>query len=314
MKVFSISVVFLAFTLTALSQEWVVPDSWKSRLSPFKFDEATRKEGQLLYENNCKICHGTPGKGDFQSSLVPQPADMISDKIQKNLDGELFYKITTGRGQMPGFRNTISAGELWNIISFIRSFKKDYIQAVAPLIRSAAYPGAEIIVTFLAGPGENEITLLAKAVTGLSSVPVTGAGVRIFVKRTFGKMAVDEEKFTDNSGIAVFKMPEGIPGDTAGNLHLSAVFTDEPAFGSASKDTILKAGKSIKPVSLTANRAIWNTVRKAPLWIIFVYSSGVLAVWAFIFLVLFRLRDIYIIGRYVSEKQAASQNQNTNSA
>lgn len=289
------------FTLSLFSQEWVVPAERKGKLSPFKFEDKTRKEGERLYLINCKSCHGTPGKGDFQANLVPQPADPATEKIQKNLDGELFYKITTGRGPMPSFKNSLSATDIWNVISFLRSFKEGYVQVIAPLIKSSAYPGAEIVVKLLSGPANDEITMMVSAVTEKSTVPVTGAGVKLFVKRTFGRMPVDEEKTTDNSGRAIFKVPAGMPGDTAGNLHVSALFADEEAFGSVSKDTIIKGGAKINPVSLTSRRAMWNVVRKAPVWIILTYTLGVLGVWGFIFLIMFKLRDIFIIGKHLSQ-------------
>jgi hypothetical protein len=38
---------------------------------------------------------------------------------------------------------------------------------------------------------------------------------------------------------------------------------------------------------------MWNSNRKAPVWLIISYFGVVLSVWGFIFLVLFRLRTIY---------------------
>lgn len=307
MRISAIIIITLFISAPLFSQEWEVPADRKGRLSPFQFDDQSRKDGERLYNLNCKSCHGTPGKGNFQATLVPVPADPASEKIQKNLDGELFYKISTGRGPMPGFRSSLSATELWNVISFIRIFKKDYIQAIAPVIRSSAYPGAVIGVTLLHGPADNEITMLAEAVSEKTKVPVTGAGVRLFVKRTFGRMEVDEERTTDLNGMAVFTIPEGMPGDSAGNLQVSVVFTDEAAFGQISRDTVIKTGTTTSPVGLTAKRAMWNISRKAPVWILITYTFGVLGVWGFIFLIMFRLRDIYIIGKHISAKKESEE-------
>ncbi len=69
------------------------------------------------------------------------------------------------------------------------------------------------------------------------------------------------------------------------------------------------AGMPVIPVSLTANRAMWNTVRKAPVWIILAYGLGVLAVWGFIVLVMFKLRDIFTVGTALSENISASHGQ-----
>jgi hypothetical protein len=62
------------------------------------------------------------------------------------------------------------------------------------------------------------------------------------------------------------------------------------------------AGTVTVPVSLTAKRAMWNTVRKAPVWIILSYGLGVLAVWGFIFLVMMKLRDIFTVGTALRQR------------
>jgi hypothetical protein len=305
MKSFIAILFLLSLTVSLTGQDWTVPADKKGRLSPFRFSDATRKTGEQLYNINCKSCHGTPGMGNFQANLKPQPPDPATERFQVNSDGELFFKISTGRGPMPSFKNALSSAGMWNIISHLRSFKKDYVQVVAPVIKSSAYPGAEIVIVLLTGPGKDEITMKVTAATEKSTVPVNGAGVKLFVNRTFGRMMIDEEKTTDKDGNAYFKVPEGMPGDTSGNIRLSAAFADEEIFGSVTKDTVLQAGTKTIPVSLTRDRAMWNVVRKAPVWIILTFTLGVLGVWGFIFLILFRLRDIYIIGKHTagSEKK-----------
>jgi mono/diheme cytochrome c family protein len=297
--------IFLVFTILQLvvpelrSQDWIVPDDKKGKLSTFPFDDNIRKAGEKLYTVNCQSCHGTPGKSNF-IILVPPPGDPATEKIQKNNDGEIFYKITTGRGQMPSFRSVLTSNEIWNIISYVRSYNKDYKQQLMAVITSTAYPGAEIKMSLFHNNSDSTIVLRAEAEKENSSVPVSGAEVRLLVNRTFGMLQVDEVKTTDKNGIAVFRLPDYLPGDTAGNIPVSARFIDEEIFGTASKDTIIQAGTKFFPVSLVAERAMWNKGRKAPVWIILSYGIGLLAAWGFIFYVLMKLRDIYIVGKAVT--------------
>lgn len=279
----------------ARGQDWVVPDDRKGRLSTFPFTDETRKEGERLYTINCKSCHGDPGKNN-SIALVPPPGDPATDKIQNNSDGEIFHKVAVGRGQMPSFRSVLTTDEIWKVVSYLRSYNRDYVQKVMQVITSTAYPGATISMKMAYDATEGIVSVIASATGESGSVPVTGAGVRLLADRYFGKMEVDEEKTTDSNGVAVFAVPEGLPGDTAGNLSFSAKFTDEESFGTASMDTVLKAGAVTVPVSLTAKRAMWNTVRKAPVWIILAYGLGVLAVWGFILIVMLKLRDIFTVG------------------
>ncbi len=291
-------------------QDWVVPEDRKARLSTFPFTDETRKEGDRLYQINCHSCHGDPGKNNY-IALQPPPGDPATDKIQHNTDGEIFHKVTTGRGQMPSFRSVLTTEEIWKIVSYIRSFNSDYVQQVMQVITSSAYPGAVISMKLAYDETAKLVSVIATATGETGSVPVTGAGVRLLAKRYFGMLPVDEDKVTDNSGTALFAVPEGLPGDTAGNVSLSAQFTDEQTFGSVSKDTVLRAGAVTVPVSLRAKRAMWNTVRKAPVWVILSYGLGVLAVWGFILLVMLKLRDIFTVGTALQEKLRASGNEKT---
>lgn len=297
-----IAFIFLvqSVTISAFSQDWIVPSDRKSKLSPFAFTEETRQNGERLYSINCKSCHGVPSKGNYITTLSPVPGDPASEKYQNNLDGELYYKIWEGRVQMPSFKNILSPSDVWSIISYVRTFNKSYVQEVMKIITSSAYPGSEIGIRIFLNDSRDKISARATATYPENVVPVSGAGMRLYVKRTFGLMTMDEEKTTDESGVAVFNIPEGLMADTAGNIMVSARFTDAEIFGEASKDTVLQAGTKITPVSLTAGRAMWNVVRKAPVWIILTYSLGVLGVWAFIFIILFRLRDIYTIGNHLT--------------
>lgn len=298
----------LQFILPEISgQEWVVPEDKKGRLSTFPFDDNTRKAGEKLYTVNCISCHGTPGKANFQA-LVPPPGDPATEKIQRNSDGEIYYKLTTGRGQMPSFRSVLSTEELWNLISYLRSFNKNYKQQIMPLITSSAYPGAIIKMVLSYNSTDKNIILSATAVKDNSSVPVSGAEVKLMVHRTFGLLPVDEIKTTDTEGNAKFAVPADLPGDTAGNVLVSARFINEDVFGSVSRDTILPAAVKTHTVSLRAERSMWNTVRMAPLWIILTYGLGLLSAFGFIFLVMMKLRDIFIIGNL--KKKEATEEEN----
>jgi hypothetical protein len=295
-----LTIVLLHVLTTGLfCQEWVVPGDRSGRLSTFPFNDDTRKAGEKIYNVNCLSCHGTPGKANY-INLVPPPGDPATEKIQKNRDGDIFYKVSTGRGQMPSFRSVLATNDIWNVISYLRSFNSSYKQEIMPVITSSAYPGAQIKINLLYNTGDTIITLVAQAVKENEVIPVTNASVRLYVERYFGVLPIDEEKTTGKDGLAKFRIPDNLPGDTAGNIKVSARFTDEEVFGSVSKDTLLCAARKTIPVSLVAERAMWNSVRKAPVWIILTFSAGLLLVWSFIIFVLFKLRDIFIIGEAVT--------------
>ncbi len=46
------------------------------------------------------------------------------DKYQGQTDGEHFYKTKFGRGEMPKYENKVPDTEIWNIVNYMRTFKK----------------------------------------------------------------------------------------------------------------------------------------------------------------------------------------------
>ena len=309
-KLFIILPLLLALTPQLKGQEWIVPDDKKAKLSPFSFDESLRSRGEKLYSVNCMSCHGTPGKGNYLK-LVPPPGDPATEKIQRNNDGEIFYKVSTGRGQMPSFKNVLSATDIWNLISFLRSFNANYKQVVLTVVKSTAYPGAEIKVTLSLNPNDSTIVLSALAINDNKTIPVTDAETKLLVHRTFGSLILDEPKSTDKKGVAIYKIQKNFPGDKDGNVRVTALFTNEEAFGSLNLDTMISAGTKTIPVSLVAERAMWNNVRKAPIWILLTFVLGLLAAWGTIFFVLLKLRDVFILGNFIKKEEQHSEKQDT---
>src|SRR5690606_27535888 len=125
------------------------------------------------------------------------PGDPATEKIQRNSDGEIFHKVSAGRGQMPSFRSVLTTDEIWKVVSFIRSFNRSYVQKGMQVITSSAYPGAIISMKLAYDEATKQVLVIASATSETGTVPVTGAGVRLLAARYFGKMAVDEEKTTD---------------------------------------------------------------------------------------------------------------------
>ena len=113
----------LAAAVAAESEEWKAPADAGAKKNPLKDDEATVAAGRAIYEKKCKGCHGDAGKGDGKASayLKVKPADLTAEDIRKDPDGELFWKVTTGRRPMPGFEKQLTEEERWQVIKLVRS-------------------------------------------------------------------------------------------------------------------------------------------------------------------------------------------------
>ena len=101
--------------------EWKAPAEAKAKKNPVQGMGNAKK----TVETNCVPCHGASGKGDgvAAAALPTKPADWTSDKIQKESDGELFWKIENGRGPMPPWKH-LPEKDRWEVVNYIHSLKK----------------------------------------------------------------------------------------------------------------------------------------------------------------------------------------------
>ena len=104
---------------------WSAPESEKSKKNPIAASAKVAEQGKKLAQANCVACHGAKGKGDGAAAVAldPKPADWTSKKIQAESDGELFWKITNGRGAMPAWRH-LPESDRWALVQHIRTLKK----------------------------------------------------------------------------------------------------------------------------------------------------------------------------------------------
>ena len=79
------------------------------------------QEGQRLYEQYCRFCHGDQGKGRA-FDVTPPPADLTSPAVQQKSDAELTRTIHDGeRGTAMGaWKWALSDKDKQNVLLYIR--------------------------------------------------------------------------------------------------------------------------------------------------------------------------------------------------
>ena len=80
-----------------------------------------------MVETLCFSCHGKTGAGDGNKAAPLETAmeDMSAAAVQGQSDGELFYKISEGREEMPSFKKKITEKEeVWAVVNYMRTLKK----------------------------------------------------------------------------------------------------------------------------------------------------------------------------------------------
>jgi mono/diheme cytochrome c family protein len=111
-----------AITAAWAQGEWKAPAEAKAMKNPVKGVGNAKKN----IETNCVTCHGPNGKGDGPAAAAlppPKPADWTSSKLAAESDGELFWKISNGRGAMPPWKH-LPEKDRWEIVSYIRTLQK----------------------------------------------------------------------------------------------------------------------------------------------------------------------------------------------
>jgi len=109
---------------------WVAPEAARKVKNPIKPTPTGLKAAEKQFQSTCADCHGPKGTGDGAAgkSLNPKPANFTDAKVMSQAtDGELFWKIGTGRGPMPSWKDQLSVTLRWQLVNYIRTLavKKD---------------------------------------------------------------------------------------------------------------------------------------------------------------------------------------------
>jgi len=275
--------VTLFLSLPVLAQDWVVPAAQKDIANPQEYNLANVKKGKELFLKNCKSCHGDPGKNNILP-LVPPPVDITSEKMQKNTEGELFYKITNGRGAMPQFKATISDDDRWRIVNYIMNFnpKRQPVLVNAPavkakLLASVNEQGKKVEVF-----AEYEVN---GVYTKLPNAPISISGKKYFGSIEIGKVNTDE------NGRAEFTIPETVIGDEEGYVDI-VIALDENYVADAVALDKSKVGQNKQVQKLIQPGILWSTNENIQIWLLLSYIGAVGGAWLAIGYVVFQLFKI----------------------
>ncbi|HPA87444.1 MAG TPA: cytochrome c [Bacteroidales bacterium] len=131
MKITTFAIAGLLISSGLMAQEkqakpWEVPAEFKSMKNPVASNEASINAGKALYTKHCASCHGKTGLGDGVKArmLKDFAGDFSGAYYQNQTDGEHFYKTKVGRGEMPKYEGKLTDDDIWNMVNYMRTFKK----------------------------------------------------------------------------------------------------------------------------------------------------------------------------------------------
>jgi len=109
------------------TEEFKIPPEEAKRENPVKPTAASIADGKHVFASQCAMCHGKDGdgKGDLADDMKLKLRNYRDPAAMKDVtDGEMFYILTKGKGDMPGQGDRMKPDQMWNLVNYIRSLSK----------------------------------------------------------------------------------------------------------------------------------------------------------------------------------------------
>lgn len=106
----------------AVAHEWMAPVEEGKRPNPIVAEQKSIERGKIIYLDNCATCHGEKIEGiKAEETGLKTDSPDLKRRLLTHTDGDFFWKIRNGRGDMPSFQDELSENEIWEVINYIRS-------------------------------------------------------------------------------------------------------------------------------------------------------------------------------------------------
>ena len=93
--------------------------------NPLPVTSKVLETGKKRYDIYCSPCHGYYGKGDSRlKGQFPVPPTLLSEKVMKWKDANIYHVITNGQNSMPSYSSSVSRDDRWAIIHYLRVLQR----------------------------------------------------------------------------------------------------------------------------------------------------------------------------------------------
>ena len=104
-----------------------IPLEAVNQVNPMKPNAESLARAKKIYGYECAICHGEDGggAGDLAKNMkAKMPNFRDPSALKGQTDGELFYIINKGKGEMEGEGARVKPDDTWNLVNYLRSLSK----------------------------------------------------------------------------------------------------------------------------------------------------------------------------------------------
>lgn len=93
--------------------------------NPVKSTPESIAQGKKIYSYDCAQCHGSTGDGKTDVAKELKIPDLTDPALLKDrTDGELFYIVKNGHGDMPLEGDRAKSERLWDLVNYVRSLAR----------------------------------------------------------------------------------------------------------------------------------------------------------------------------------------------
>ena len=122
-----ISVLFFRCIGLAQDHQWKAPESSDELTNPIAVTDSILLLGKKVYHAHCSSCHGAKGRGDGIGGIALQkaPTDFRNPLMMSQTDGNLYWKIATGKMPMQAYKDVLSDEAIWSVIHYLKLLSED---------------------------------------------------------------------------------------------------------------------------------------------------------------------------------------------
>jgi len=264
---------------------WDVPEEVSSVENAVESTKKSIENGRAHYNLLCASCHGTIGDGNG----VQLSANLISDEVQAQTDGALYYKIRQGRDLMPGF-STLPETQIWEVVHYLRSL----VSSKEEIIKKPAKIELKLI-------DQDSMRIIQAVAFSISEdgskIPLADVKLDIIVLRMFGNLNLNNGPvYTDEQGMVSAVFPDDLPADTAGFVVVGAQL-DNPEWEAEMVSQKIDWGAEWEYIDITKKRSLWAVGKLAPWWVLVSFLGAIGAAWLLIVFVMLELKKINKAGK-----------------